>query len=206
MDRKLINYLPEVLQNVREFEKTFESEEPEFEKLQDELSKVLKDLFVTDATERGIERWEKLLKIVPKATDTLDDRKFRIMTKLIRRLPYTLRRLGEMLKTLCGDGNFDIKLDNDRYEIEIKVDLAGNNNIVDVLSLLRIVIPANLIYILKSYLTIRSEVPRYAIGTLQGEEITVYPWSTTDITSEGKWMFGIGYQSVETINIYPLVV
>ena len=66
MDRKLINYLPEVLRNYREFQKTFEAEEPELLKVQEELSKVLDDLFIEDATERGVKRWEKS-KLNPKS-------------------------------------------------------------------------------------------------------------------------------------------
>lgn len=204
LGRKLINYLPEVLKNYKEFQKTFEAEEPEFENLQDELSKVLKDLFVEDASERGIKRWEKLLKIVPKATDSLNDRRFRITTRLIRKLPFTYRTLQQMLETLCGEGNYDVELRHNNYEIEIKINLVKNNNIMDILSLLEIVVPANLIQILKSYLTVRSEVPKYAIGGMSGEEITVYPWNITDIESAGKQYFGLGYQSAETIIIYPL--
>jgi hypothetical protein len=108
--RKLINYLPEVLRNFREFEKTFESEEPEFEKLQNELSKVLKDLFVEDATERGVKRWEKLLKIVPKPSETLEDRKFKILSKLIKKLPYTRRRLEQLLEVLCGENGYLLEI------------------------------------------------------------------------------------------------
>lgn len=204
LDRKLINYLPEVLRNFREFQKTFEAEEPEVQKVYEELSKVLNDLFIEDATERGIKRWEKILKIIPKATDSLEDRKFRITTYITRKLPFTLRALEQMLETLCGKGNYDVELRHNQYEIEVKINLADKNNITDVLSLLEIVIPANLIQILKSYLTVRSTVPKYAIGGMSGEEITVYPWSITNIESKNNLYFGLGYQSAETINIYPL--
>lgn len=203
-NKKLINYLPEVLRNYREFQKTFEAEEPEVQKVQEELSKVLKDLFVEDATERGVKRWEKVLKIVPKATNSLENRKFKILSKITRKLPFTLRVLQQMLETLCGKNNYEIELRHNDYEIEVRINLANNNNIMDVLSLLEIVVPANLIKILKSYLTMRSEVPKYAIGGMSGEEITVYPWSVTDIETTSKWCFGLGYQSAETIIIYPL--
>src|SRR5690606_21275236 len=203
--KKLINYLPEVLRNFREFQKIFEAEEPEFENLQDELLKVLKDFFVEDTTERGVRRWEKILKITPKATDSLEDRKFKIITYITRNLPFTLRTLEQMLETLCGKNNYEIELRHNDYEIEVRINLTNNNNIIDVLSLLEIVIPANLIQILKSYLTMRSEVPKYAIGVMSGEEITIYPQrSITHVETIGKQYFGLGYQSVETIIIYPL--
>ena len=203
MDRKLINYLPEVLRNFREFQEVFETEETELLKVQEELLKVLNDLFIEDATERGIERWEKILKITPKATDSLEDRKFRITTYITRKLPFTLRTLEQMLETLCGKNNYEIELRHNDYEIEVRINLADNNNIMDVLSLLKIVVPANLIQILKSYLTMRSKVPKCAIGGMSGEEITVYPWEITNIETIGKQYFGLGYLSAETIVIYP---
>lgn len=232
MNRKLINYLPEVLRNFREFREVFETEETELLKVQEEFLKVLNDLFVEDATERGVKRWEKILKITPKATEGLKDRKFRIISYITRKLPFTLRTLEQMLETLCGKNNYEIELHHNDYEIEVRINLADNNNIMDVLSLLEIVVPANLIQILKSYLTMRSEVPKYAIGGMSGEEITVYPWTVSELTSRGKvfiaagyntgvdnmtvypkgWnietigkqYFGLGYQSAETIIIYPL--
>ena len=110
MGRKLINYFPEVLRNYREFQKTFEAEEPEFENLQDELSKVLKDFFVEDATERGVRRWEKVLKIVPKPGENLEDRKFKILSKLVKKLPYTRRRLEQLLEMLCGENGYSLEI------------------------------------------------------------------------------------------------
>ena len=204
LNRKLINYLPEVLRNFREFREVFETEEPELLKVQEELLKVLNDLFIEDATERGIKRWEKILKITPKATEGLKDRKFRIISYITRKLPFTLRTLEQMLETLCGKNNYEIELHHNDYEIEVRINLADNNNIMDVLSLLEIIVPANLIKILKSYLTMRSEVPKYAIGGMSGEEITIYPWEITNIETIGKQYFGLGYQSAETIVIYPL--
>lgn len=110
LDRKLINYLPEVLRNYREFQKTFEAEEPEFENLQDELSKVLNDLFVEDATERGVKRWENILGIVSKPSENLEDRKFKILSKLVKKLPYTYRRLEQLLGALCGEDGYLLEI------------------------------------------------------------------------------------------------
>lgn len=110
MGRKLINYLPEVLRNYREFQKTFEAEESELLKVQEELSKVLDDLFVEDATERGVKRWENILGIVPKPSENLEDRKFKILSKLVKKLPYTRRRLEQLLEVLCGENGYLLEI------------------------------------------------------------------------------------------------
>lgn len=144
MGRKLINYLPEVLRNYREFQKTFEAEEPEFENLQDELSKVLKDFFVEDATESGVKRWEKKLKINPKITDTLEDRKFKILTMMLKKLPYTYRRLEELLENICKT-DYKIIPNFNEYEMRIRINLTSKNQYNNIQQLLNTIVPANLI-------------------------------------------------------------
>lgn len=57
---------------------------------------------------------------------------------------------------------------------------------------------------LKLFLTNQSKTPYYASTITSGEEITVYPWEITNIETIGKQYFGLGYQSAETIIIYPL--
>jgi phage tail P2-like protein len=57
---------------------------------------------------------------------------------------------------------------------------------------------------LNIYLTVHGKTPCYAVGVMLGEEITVYPWNVAGIESVGNRYTGIGYQSVETVDIYPL--
>ena len=174
MGRKLINYLPEVLRNYREFQKIFEAEEPEFENSQNELSKVLKDFFVEDASERGVRRWEKVLKITPKATDSLEDRKFKILSKLVKRLPYTHRRLEQLLEALCGEDGYLLEIVEDfvngirlyNYTVKVRVALTRKNMFDDVKILLQEVIPANHIIDLSLLYNQHFTVGQYKHGEL----------------------------------------
>ncbi len=149
LDRNLIDYLPQVLKEVRELKLIFQSEQIEIEKLWDALENALNDQFVVDSTEYGVSRWEKILGIIPKATETLDARKFRILTRLNEQLPYTMRTLKQQLEALCGKDGYSIKLYNDAYTIEVKVNLIAKSNFDDVGALLQRVIPANMIIDLK---------------------------------------------------------
>jgi phage tail P2-like protein len=40
-------------------------------------------------------------------------------------------------------------------------------------------------------------------ATLAGEEVTVYPWTETNLLGQGSLRFAIGCQAVETITVYP---
>ena len=100
----LKGYLPEVLKNVRELDAIMDAENPEIEDLWQACEDCMNDQFISEATENGIERREKMLGITPFATDTLDDRRFRLLSRYMEDIPYTRKSLINMLTSLCGEG------------------------------------------------------------------------------------------------------
>ena len=143
-DRLLIDYLPPFVQEFQEIKKIMEVEQPEIDNLWESCGNALNDQFVLYATENGVRRWEKIMGIAPKDTDTIDERKFRILSKMNQELPYTLYKLKEALTTLCGANNFSINLQPEIYHIEVKLALSNANNYQDIVNLLKKMIPANL--------------------------------------------------------------
>ena len=129
---------------LREIKQITQGEQPEVDGLWVACQNTLDDQFVLYATENGVKRWEKVMGIIPKETDTLDERKFRIISKMNQELPYTIAKLKESLTTLCGEGNFYIDLQAANYHIEVKLALSNKNNYDDVVDLLSKVVPANL--------------------------------------------------------------
>jgi hypothetical protein len=144
-DRPLIGYLPEVIKKIREYQALMYGEQPEIFDLFIGIDTALNNQFIITATEYGVERWEKILGIVPKATFTLDERKFTILAKLSEQLPFTYRMLEQMMTQLCGEDGFRITLQNEIYTLNVSVDLTAANNFNDVDALLKRTCPANLI-------------------------------------------------------------
>lgn len=145
-DRNLIEYLPENLRNVEEYNAILTlAEQPEMVELWEAEENILKDQFIADATENGISRWEKILGIVPKATDSLDSRKISILTRINEQIPFTLTTLKEQLEAICGKGECDVDLEADKYTLSVKVALTAASNLNDVNLFLKRVVPANLI-------------------------------------------------------------
>lgn len=144
-NRPLIDYLPPVLRDVREYQALMAGEEPEIALLWQNAQSALDDQFVSSATENGVRRWERILNIVPKATFTLEERKFTILTRLAEQLPYTVTMLKRMLSELCGPNGFTVDLNAGEYTLNVKVALTAVNNFNDVNLLLFRVCPANLI-------------------------------------------------------------
>lgn len=153
MVRELIDYLPPFVQGYREIKIIMDAEQITAETTWTDAKKVLLDQFVQDATENGVSRYEKIMKIVPKGNSTLDERKFNILARMNEQLPFTLQQLHNSLTALCGKGGYALQLDTDAYIITIKLALFNENNIEAVEALLHKMLPANIKCIIKLFNT-----------------------------------------------------
>ena len=182
LDREIdiSNYIPNILKEFREFKALAASENPELLSLWGVLENVMNDQFVNDSTENGVKRWESILKIVPKGTDSLDIRKFRISTRLNEQLPYTYTTLEQQLVTLCGDNGFSMELQNEIYTLIIKVNLTAKGKFNEVDSLMQRMVPANIVIDLSllynQHLTLanftHSQLAAYTHNQLRNEVIS----------------------------------
>ena len=145
MDRKLIDYLPIFVQDYAEIKAIMDTEQVDVGAVWTDAENVMKDQFVADATEYGVKRWESILGIVPKATYTLEERKFNILTRLTEQLPYTTESLSNVLSSLCGDDGYILEINYDTYEVVVKLPLSNINNFDAVKELLEKMIPANMV-------------------------------------------------------------
>lgn len=147
LDREIniLNYLPDFIKEFREFKMLAEAENPELLTIWETFDNVLHDQFVKDSTENGVKSWEKILKISPKGADTLEDRKFSILTRLNEKLPYTYTRLEQQLASLCGETGYSLKLLNNEYTLFVRVALVAKSNFEEIRKLLQRTVPANMI-------------------------------------------------------------
>lgn len=122
-----------------------DAEQPEFEELWNATEDVFRDQFILDATVNGISRWEKLFNMKSSATEPLEDRRFRILARMNESLPYTMRRLEQLLEMLSEDSNYEIKLYHEIYTIFVKIKVNKKTNIKEVEALLRRIVPANMV-------------------------------------------------------------
>lgn len=145
--RKLIDYLPEFLRDVMEFDAVLTlGIQPDISELFDATETAMNDQFIDTATEYGISRWEKMLKIIPKSGQTLDDRRFTIKTRLTEQPPYTLRVLKQKLAVLCNDPNgYSVEVDSDNFIFKIRVALTSRTAFDDVCELVERLVPMNMI-------------------------------------------------------------
>ena len=142
---KIMDLWPPIMQELMEFQKIAEIEEPFFEQLKQEIQNIVDDQFIQTATEKGIARRERMLKISPFADDTLETRRFRVQGVWNDKLPYTYRVLLERLDSLCGPDGYVMELNAGEYSLNIKIELTRKRMFDEVVRFTRQMVPANIV-------------------------------------------------------------
>lgn len=144
----MAQYWPPYLQNKQEMLALAHAVKVELQKYQNEVDRVYKNQYVMTADEEGLARFEALpnINIKPRNDATLEDRRMAILAKMQTRLPYTKRRLKQLLTALLGEGMFDLDIRTPEYMVYVTVELKRKNQINAIADLLRRAIPANMDY------------------------------------------------------------
>lgn len=138
---------PEIIRSIPDIKKIYEINEDQEAVLDASVNALFDDIFLETMDETKTARWEKMLFIIPLDTDTLSERRFRIQTRVLERMPYTYRVILRKLQTLCPDG-VDWTVDTEKQLIIVRVALASKNMRADVNELLDNVLPLNMEYTL----------------------------------------------------------
>ena len=145
MRKKLNEYLPSILLKTYEFPLLCDTEQREFDRLNTAADAVLDAQFISTAGETAIARYEKIFGITPMDTDTLAERRFKVLAKINAQLPFSVRRLRQQLETLCGADGYKLELDGGKYTLTVKVALTAKRNQQAVEELLADIVPANMV-------------------------------------------------------------
>lgn len=140
-----ISYLPPVYAKILEFQQLANVYDKENEKIAKEVERVFGNFFILSLDEYGCKRWESILKIKVNASNTIEDRRFAILTKLLGMRPYTYNKLKELLSGLVGKDNYKLNRDIREKVLSVKLNLAVKNQRRVILELLDNIVPANMI-------------------------------------------------------------
>lgn len=137
--------VPEMIGNIPDIKQIYEINEKQEKALDDSVSALWDDVFLYSMGIEKTRRWEEMLGLVPLDTDTLDERRFRVQTKVLERMPYTYRVVLRKLETLCSAG-LTWSVDADAENVVVKVALGSKNMREDVEELLENILPLNMVY------------------------------------------------------------
>lgn len=107
-NEQMLNYYPEVIKAIREFQALVETQSLQVEEMHEELTKVLEDAYITTAGESRIAEWEQMLGIVPlpKGEDDLEtwlsDRRETILARLYRTQKLNSKSISEIVRIFTG--------------------------------------------------------------------------------------------------------
>ncbi len=142
----LTDYQPDILKNVTEMRAIMNAETPLIQAVWDACESCMNDQFISEATENGIARREKMLDITPYATDTLADRRFRLLSRYNENTPYTRKNLVNMLETLCGKDGYQLTILTSEFTVKVRVALTVRKQTDSVRELLERILPYNMVF------------------------------------------------------------
>ena len=131
-----------------ELKQLYESENPEFKKLNIEADNLLDNQFIGSTNEKGIARYEALLGISGMQEYSLEERQIKVYTAWIDDIPYTFNTLKERIERLCGKGNFTLLVNNVEHKVIITTHLEYQLQSEELERMLDIILPANMVLLI----------------------------------------------------------
>ena len=136
---------PGIIENIPDIATIYETNDEQADELDEAIETLDDNIFLEDMHEDHIVRWENILKISPATDDTWDDRRFRVKTKVLERLPYSYRVTINKLETLVPDG-LSVVVSDDRLHIDISLALRSVKMLADVNELMEKMLPLNMTF------------------------------------------------------------
>lgn len=140
----LMAYLPGYLKEYKELKKTLKAQQPEMQRLAETVERVKNNQFIATADEEGIRKFEAMLEVVALDNDTLENRKFRVLSRWNNTIPYTASVLRKRLENLCGKDGYQLEIMHLERKVKVRVALTNKKNYGMVEEMLEEVIPANI--------------------------------------------------------------
>ncbi|MEC0721285.1 YmfQ family protein [Bacillus haynesii] len=138
-------HLPPYLTEIREIQEIITAEAPEFEKQNQEIFDMTDQLFVTTAT-WGLDRWEKILNVRREASDGVDIRRARLLTKMSNIPPITSRSIERAVNAFLKQPSASVRLTAGRYHFLLSVNGEDLQFIPSIIQTVNHMKPAHLAY------------------------------------------------------------
>lgn len=146
MAKKMIDYLPPFMQQFEEMKQLMQSEDKQVAALNMDTTKILRNAFIETSDVEGIERFERILHIIPGEGENLELRRSRASMRWNERIPYTHPTLVKCLNASLGENNYDMYSDEEHYCIlvHLKLNVADRVGVVE--ELIRRMSPEDICY------------------------------------------------------------
>ena len=197
-DIDISQFLPPVSRDSRDMQEIMRVENPEFMLLWEIMADLLDNQFIPSMGELGLSHWEWILEALPQDTDTIEDRRNRILRLLAGTRPYTVEKLQEMLDSTFGRGAVGVDLNENLYEIWFILSKEMRERSGEVINYAEPIVPKNLL--LKTLVEEKVQTKSNVGGGLYlvDKEITILKPRNYDISTT---MYSGGALASTTIEI-----
>lgn len=137
-------YLPDIVQDVREFQEFAKAVNPELEIARERQEGQLRNQYIMSSDETGIARYERLMGIHPTATATLEERRMVVLAWWNSSTTFSERKLMDMLDAICMHGFYLLDLQIVNYRLVVTLELEVKHTRATVEDLLNRVVPQNI--------------------------------------------------------------
>lgn len=168
MDRKVdfLGYLPQIFKEIEEIQAIAHVETPILNGLWQKIEDILNDQFIVTATDCGLSRQEKMLKLNVPATDTIETRRFRLLSRYQEQAPYTNTVLKQLLDSLLGEGKYYYERNVAEKWLTVKLELTVKGQFEAVELMLERITPQNMILSVELRYNQHSKLTQYTHAQL----------------------------------------
>lgn len=134
---------PEIVKQIPDIAKIYEINDDQIEQLDEDVDQLDSDMIVDLMSDDTLGHWEKIYDITVFDDESLDDRRTKVKGKMMEKLPYSYRVIVRNLDSLLPNG-YDLYINEDLTEVEVKINLTGKYLLVNVQKMLDDMLPLNM--------------------------------------------------------------
>ena len=140
-----LHYYPKRIQEIKEYIRLSAGVDAKLTAVWGEIERITKNMYLDTMDEDTCLMWEKILNITANPLDSLDDRRGRIKGYFASNLPYTEKKIREVLQSMCGEGGYDLVIDTKTGMVDIFIMLSNTRLIDNTYDVIRKMAPADMI-------------------------------------------------------------
>jgi hypothetical protein len=203
MQTLILNHYPPVIKQIEEIKQIALAEDIEFSKLNVSIDRVIRNMFILTADKTGIQKFEHLFGIIPKASQSLEERRAIILFQANRR-KMSLSELHTMLSGYLPGVQFVIDKKKMKLVVTIGVD-AGNVEILR--NTIDEILPLNVYFLLGYYDSCKVDVKTEVAITFT---MAFYPqFNRPELFLDNTWNLNgamelSGYCMDGRVDLYPV--
>ena len=144
--QELIDYLPEHLKKFKEFQEINRVLQDVIDSIAGSADTLVNNCYINECDANSIAHYERIYSITPEPTDTLEQRKNRIIQKLSFSPRNNIDNLYARVAEFCGDDEYSISYEPQKNNLTIATSFEDSSRYVEFCEYIESTLPMNMYY------------------------------------------------------------